>query len=58
MKQMFCDLYVLITNAMIFLMDMLDSENLKDMMYKWPFYLTLRDSEPKSLGDQVDDTKH
>jgi len=46
------------TDAMIFLTNMLDTEYLKDETYKWPFYLTLSNSEPRSLGDRVDDAKY
>jgi len=46
------------TDAMIFLTNMLDIENLKDKTYKWPFYLMLRNLEPGSLGDRVDDAKY
>jgi hypothetical protein len=46
------------TNMMIFLKDMLDTENLKYGTYKWPFYLTLKNSELESLGDRVDDAKN
>jgi hypothetical protein len=46
------------TNEMIFVMDMLDIENLNDEKYKWPFYLMLRDLEHEGLGNRVENAKH
>ena len=55
---MFCYPYTLMPYVMIFLTNKLDTENLNDKNYKWPFYFTLRDSEHVNLGNRVDDTIH
>jgi hypothetical protein len=43
---------------MIFLVDTLEIENLKDEKYRQPFYLMLRDSKHESWDDRGNDAKH